>query len=515
MAKPVFTFLVDFDGTGAFATDVSSVVVSADWQLGFSAPFDLMARDNTAQVVVQNGTRNFSPEYASGAYYGNLLPGRALKITSTYASVTRTMWVGWISSYRPSVNVKGDRTCTLACTGWFERAQRRESLIPIQLGQTADAVIAVILDESDILPPGITGRWILGVSTLGVSTYLGAVTDYFNALDTGDTAFAFAGDWDANTTVYSAVREMVEREGGRFWGSRAGILTFASRTFFPTHTTSVATFADNMQAMDYIYGDDVSNIITTNYEPRTTGSAGSTLATLAKSAAITGLGSVDIEFRFVAAGVGGTVGATALVTPVTVTDFSANSQADGSGVNLTSYISVAIVSTTATAATVRYTNAGSASGFIQAASKLRGTPLTRFDGLAYTATDADSVLAYGRLAYTSPGVQDSLADATTLGDYQLSLRKDPVGRVDSVVWSGWDTAHTADMLTLTVGDRIVMTEQQTQANGAWFILGEAHSVSAGAYNVTWVLEDAGTILYWLLGTATQSELGQTTILGPL
>ena len=61
MAKPVFTFLVDFDGTGAFATDVSSVVVSADWQLGFTAPFDLMARDNTAQVVVQNVTRNFSP----------------------------------------------------------------------------------------------------------------------------------------------------------------------------------------------------------------------------------------------------------------------------------------------------------------------------------------------------------------------------------------------------------------------------------------------------------------------
>jgi len=27
-------------------------------------------------------------------------------------------------------------------------------------------------------------------------------------------------------------------------------------------------------------------------------------------------------------------------------------------------------------------------------------------------------------------------------------------------------------------------------------------VSAGSYNVTWVLEDAGTIIYWLLGTAT-------------
>ena len=60
-----------------------------------------------------------------------------------------------------------------------------------------------------------------------------------------------------------------------------------------------------------------------------------------------------------------------------------------------------------------------------------------------------------------------------------------------------------------------MTEQQTQAGGAWFILGEKHDVSESAYNVTWVLEDAGTIIYWLIGTATQSEIGETTFVGPL
>ena len=91
MAKPVFRYYIDFAGTGAFASEVTSVLISAQWQLGFSQPFDLVARDNTAELVVQNITRDFSPEYASGAYYGNVLPGRAVKITSTYASVTRTM----------------------------------------------------------------------------------------------------------------------------------------------------------------------------------------------------------------------------------------------------------------------------------------------------------------------------------------------------------------------------------------------------------------------------------------
>ena len=41
MAKPVFRYYIDFDGTGAFGTEVTSVLMSAQWQLGFSQPFDL------------------------------------------------------------------------------------------------------------------------------------------------------------------------------------------------------------------------------------------------------------------------------------------------------------------------------------------------------------------------------------------------------------------------------------------------------------------------------------------
>ena len=62
MAKPVFTFYIDTGNDGAFASDVSAAVISAQWSLGFAAPFDLIARDNTAELVLQNSTRDFSPE---------------------------------------------------------------------------------------------------------------------------------------------------------------------------------------------------------------------------------------------------------------------------------------------------------------------------------------------------------------------------------------------------------------------------------------------------------------------
>ena len=513
MAKPVIRLYLDTVGDGTFATEITSVVISAMWQLGFAMPFDLVARDNEATITVNNSSRNFSPEYTSGAYYGYLLPGRGIKITSTYASVTRTMWLGWLSAIAPMPDVKGLRTCELRCSGWFERAQRKTSTIPLQLEKTADETIAVILDESDILPPGVTGRWLLGVSLLGTSTNLGAITDYFNALDTGDTTFAFAGDWDINTSVHEAITSMVQREAGRFWQARTGVLQFAPRTWFPTRTTIAATFADGMTRMDYVYGEDVRNIISTNYEPRTTGSAASTLSTLAASALIASNDYLDVEFYYTGV-TGATIGATALIVPVANTDYTVNTLEDGSGVDLTANVTAAITVTNATTATVRYSNVGAAA-YLQATSKLRGTPLTKYNQLTYTTSDTDSVLSYGQQAFLSPGVQDSLGDATTLGDYQLSLRKSPVGKVSSVQWAAWNTSQTVNLLTVTVGDKITLSEQQTQANGNWFVIGEVHNFSAEEYNIIWVLEDAGTIVYWSLGTAAQSEIGDTTILGPL
>lgn len=514
MAKPVFKFEIDISNDGTFALDITSVVRSANWQLGMGAAFDLMARDNTAEIIVNNITRNFSPDYTGGAYYGTLTVGRGVKITSTYAMVSRTMWVGWIATINPDSNIMGSRQCTISCNGWFERAMRRESIIDLQTNQTADTIISEILDASDILPPGLIGFWVLGASVLGTSTVLGSITSYFIALASGNTVFAYAGDWVAHTTVHAAVREIVEREAGRFWQRRDGVLVFANRQWFPSQYSVAAVFADKMQQMSYSYGQDISNIVTTSYAPRIVGSSGTTIATLASATEVGASDYTDIEYRFTLADTTGTIAATALITPVSITDYTANSLADGSGTDLTANITVSIISSEATVAMVRYTNSGVAA-FILASSKLRGTPLTKFNQLFYEASDTTSILNHGKLAYTTQGVQDSLADATTLADYQLSLRKSAVGRVSSVTWSGWDTSLSTSVLSVTVGDKITLSEQQTQISGNWFVLGELHSYAADAYNVTHILEDGGTIVYWLIGIATQSELGTNAYLAPL
>lgn len=513
MAKPEFKFYLDTAQDGSFSTNITAYVISANWSLGFAAPFELMARDNTAALVCNNSDRRFSPEYTSGAYYGLLVTGVALKITSTYASTTRTMWIGWIASISPHHNTKGDQLAELDCNGWFERAQRYESRIPLQIAQTADQVIAVILDESDILPPGITGRWILGRGLLGTSTTLGAITDYYNS-DTGDTTFAFAGDWDSGTTVHAAVQSMVEREAGRFFQKRDGTLQFYRRLHFPADTMSLASFSDANTEMSYVYGADVSNYVVVEYAPRSVGSAGATLATLASAAALTALGDTTIEYAFTSDVSETTIGATALITPIPTTDYTANTLEDGTGANVTSSVTAAISLTLATGASVTYTSTYASTIYLMPTSKIRGTPLTKYNAQRYVAQDDASLLEYGRLPFQAAGIQDTLADATTLASYQLDLRKDAVGRVNAYTLAGYDTNRTVQVLTRTLGDRITMHESQTQANGDWFIIGEEHALDSD-YRVTWMLEDAGTIIYWAIGNTGASELGDTTWLGPL
>lgn len=513
MAKPTFAFYIDTADDGSYAANISSVVIEAEWQIGFAEPFQLMARDSTATLLVNNGTKDFSPEYASGAYYGNLQPGRALKITSTYASVTRTMYVGWIAMVTPTFNSKGNLTASIECNGWFERAQRFESRIPLQIAKRSDEVIAAILDGSDILPPGFTGFWILGKGLLGSSTILSSVGSYFT-FDTGDVTFAYAGDWDAETTVYDAIQQTVGREAGRFFQKRDGTLQFFRRLHFPTNTTVTAIFSDGMTALDYSYGADLSNVVVAHYEPRIVGAAASVLTTFAAAVLVPSASFVDVILVFTTQDAGATIAATLLITPLANTDYAANSLEDGSGANLTANVTASITVTNASSATIRYTNSGAAA-YLLATSQLRGTPLTKFNTQDYIAIDETSLLAHGKLAFDIDGVQDTFSDAASLGDFQLALRKDPVAKITACTWAGWNTNLTAQVLTRTIGDRITLHETQTAANGDWFILGERHTVSANDYQCAWVLENAGTIIYWMLGNAGYGELGTSTILGPL
>ena len=511
MARPVVNVYMDLAGDGGFATNVTSYLVAASWQLGFTAPFEAMARDSTATVMLVNTDRRFSPEYSIGPYYGTLTTGKAIKITTTYLTVTRTMFIGWMQSFIPASGVNGSRQCEVDCNGWTQRAELAESVIPLQLEKRADEVITTILENSAVYPAGFAGFWFLGSGLLGQTTKLGSTSSYLIA-DEGQTTFAYSGDWAAGTSVYAAILEMAQREAGRVFISRDGLIYFYDRHHLISNQTSLSTLANQTVSLAYSYGSDIANYITVQYEPRVTGTAGSTLATLSDAVKLEPNVETLVSFRFTAAASGATVSAATVITPVINTDYTANTIDDGTGIDTTSYVTLTVQQTSASEITIAFTSTYTDNVFLLATTKVRGTPLTSYGMQTYVSQDETSILTYGKRALQLSGKQDSLQDATTLGDFQKLLRYNPVGKLSSALFNALDTNNTVAVLARTIGDRVTITDTMTSATGDWFIIGEQHNVSVSSYTADWLLEDAGASAYWSIGSST---LGISTALAPL
>ena len=518
MASPTWRlYLRDIVTNGTY-TEISSYLESGGWSLGFGAPYEPMARESTLSVTLNNADKRFSPEFSSGAYYGKLEPGILIKLTSTDPadSTVRTMFVGWVDSVIPTAGASPDKAIITA-QGFNARAALSEVSIPIQENVTYDAVLDKILETSRVYPPG-ANAWYLGVvgqSEIGQTTELGSVST-FSDFESGISTFLFAGDsWSDNTSVYGAMQETVGREYGRLYSKRDGVLKAVNRHYLIRQKTvdyAITTFSD----MDYQYGasQDMANLVNVRAATRRE-TATQVVAGLQNPVSISAGGTVDVTYVIEGQSSGEKVAVKNPITPAATTDFLCNAASNGSGTNLTSSCTGAIVSdkSFATRVTVRYSLSGSTNGYITFG-QLRGTKVDQFAVVEQSKQDDDSIRDYGRRQLTWNYNMDSIDTANSVADFILRERKDPRGRVKTISFKPTTSAAIlTQALTRSIFDRVTVTDAQTGLSAApYYIITETHAFEAQDYSVVWHLEPTSATDYWVLGTNT---LGQTTTLGPL
>ena len=79
----------------------------------------------TAQYVLLNNSREFEPEYASGAYYPDVLPWVPVRESVTYDGWSQIRWQGYVEGWRPHYFQAGKAsTCRLRCTDAFRMFNR-------------------------------------------------------------------------------------------------------------------------------------------------------------------------------------------------------------------------------------------------------------------------------------------------------------------------------------------------------------------------------------------------------
>lgn len=512
--RATWEIAIDFGRDNAFSGDdvITDYVRSITWTLGFRETFAPIANVGTLSMTLRNTDRRFSPENSNSPHFPNFTHGRPVRVRSTANGVTRTHFLGWIDYIQPEPGQYLERQTQVQVKGFLNRAQTAETFIPVMQDVTADEVVSAIMQGSGIYPPACNG-WILGVFSLGGIT-LNNFSDFLTT-ETGVANFGVVGDqWGDRTTAYGALRDVAGREGGRIFEDRDGVIHFWNRDHLTLDTVADASFDNSMSQMEYRYGDLFVNRVIVTARPRKMGTTDEVLGQLDKAVKILAGESKEISFRYADQDAGVSVAGKNALAPVANTDYEANSAEDGSGTDYTSSVTAVIVEESATRSKILFSNSAIVDVWIQPGATIRGTKITDYGQIDVERMDADSIVEFGPRYYTYPFEMDDVAEAENMASFILDNRNRARGRIASMMLPGYRDAATLEQcLSRTIGDRITVVEEQTDINGAYFIIGETHQLEMnGDYRVTWLLEPA-VFAYWVLEQSGAGELGEMTNLG--
>lgn len=502
---PTWEVYVDWGNDGIdSADDITPYVHAAAWSLGAREPYQLAADESTLTMTLVNSDKRFSPEYASGPYYGQILPRRRCQVIADGT----VMWTGWLETVTPEPSPQP--YARLVAHGPKLYLDESEVYIPLQEGKRSDEIIETILNDVD-LPTVTTGVWLLGVdgsSELGETTYV--TNSSFGAeLEEGSQTFAYAGDtWESGVTAYAAIKGVVEAERGRIFFNRSAQPVFWGRQHTqlnrtPSRTITAASFAE------YVYGANWANIVRVRFAPRTVSAASNdVLYQLEKDLIVRPGQHIIVRAHYQSAPgvqIAGkdpqepSTGASTLAYTggtVTVTDFQADARS--ALIELTN-------SDTATAATVTTLT-------------VLGKKIEIYRPTDVEVHDSASItLHWQRIHQIDASMLDDGDDAHQIAHYELARRKDPFGELRSLLLLPRDDETVGHMIGAEIGSVIAVDLSADNINhsGLYIVIGEEHATVDGMskHQTRLYLERLNLNDVWLLGEAGFSELGETTVLG--
>jgi len=491
-----YTIAINKNHDGDFTDieeDISAHVIDLKWNLGFAQPYDSLADYSSAQITVRNATGLFSPERNA------LDSGTQIRIQSNDGTTTRTQFIGYVSHVAPTEGEWGDKTAVIHLQDsqpWLDDSQA--TLAP-QVDVTADAVIDALLDQAILRRAVIEGYCIIDVEDYNLinSTSIFPDENIARSLEVGKTQFAYVGDWwQESVPVRQAIRDLADSERGRFYISRDGQAIFLNRHYTLLTKTLSATFNDDMQNLDYSYGDARINQLSVIMTPREIGVNDTVLWQLDHSQRFTQDTQYTLNLRFL----------DDQSNPIGMLEFDDltavfNTSQDGLGTDVNDDISITILKTGFTSIQVQISNQRDDAVYLTSL-VITGKPLYRRNPIEIMISDGEGMHVYGLKSATwSLPALSNIEVAQAFAEYEVIRRKHPSGIIQSLTAIARD--HPIQVLGLTLFDRIRISETQTgQSAQDYFIIAEAHHISNGGshHQVTWTLEPADSTRFVIIDT---------------
>lgn len=499
MTVATYELLVDWDNDGDFL-DTGEDVTARTWRIStrsgrdFGSQLTGRAVAGTLRAVLNNESGDYSSFNSSSPIAGNILPGRKVQLTMD----STIIWTGFLESVEPQPGVNSANQAILRAIGPLGYLNQFDVDLPMSTSIATGAAVTAVLDET---------TWPVGDRTI----------------DTGQTTIdrIFLGEQKTLT----ALRAVEATEAGFIRETPDGKIAFEDRhhRLKTPHFTSQASFSD-APAAARVYGGirqedplpHIVNVFEAQVRVYTVGSL-ATLWTLPES----GADSPSIEAgesRDFWASYPNPVSATdavavdAWTTPVITTDYTANSQADGGGVDHTADIVIA-VSKFGTTMKITMTNNAAVKVFITLL-QARGTPITVSDPVLVKSEDSASQTAFGKRTYRNPSqFLPDTGEAQAWCDFNIAIFKDPLPILSMRVNANRDATHITEVRTRDVSDRITVVASNNAGLGInedFFIEAIDHEIdNRNRFHIAeYTLSQAdGFSGYWVLG---KSKLGLST-----
>jgi hypothetical protein len=524
---------------GVSWTDVSADVLSCRWSKGImsNGPNDRVANTGVLRMELNNSASN------SQAQLGAYAPGNAnvrtgfdtgirYRLSFTKDGVTFYKFHGRIESIDPIPGQYEARRTKVVVYDYMGIASHHAlELLTFATTKRIDEVMPLITANMPIAP--LNTSYATGISTFPTvfdttRENTKAVAE-FKKLAMSEQAYIYttgnltdgetlvAESRDTRADVTNTILTVSESESGFLLQENGDFLLQENGDQIILNATQSASFDNTMLPNSKIsWSKYLYNQVKGISYPREVGTSNEVLFTLQKVISITA-GETTTATRGTYRDPGGSsarVNGKDMVTPVSGTDYTANTAEDGSGSDIKADLVVAVTFGTESAE-YTLTNNNAATMYVTLL-QFRGIKILRFDPTISIQEDTVSQAAHGlkplnvKMEYLDdPTIADSFTASV------LSRNKDPILSADKIkLNTGTSSMNMYGFLQLAEsGKRGEFIEDVSGMSGDWFVNGYEAQIIGGKYvEYGLVLSKAVLTGTWKLGVVGRSELGTTTTL---
>lgn len=264
MAKYTVAFLIDNDAPYDFsdiglAPYILSMSVSCG---GKYAP--TWQRDGNATLTLDNSDRLFDPHNTSSIFFDKLLTKRRVRIFLNNV----LFWTGVIENLTPSIDTKNP-IVNLTLSQGLQNLKNIFITGKIYENKNGKQIAQALIDDSVYVPVGVDPVFILDYSEVGDNLTLDHGAEFVNEIFT-DIIYPYASDtWTIETSLYTALEELMQAEQATGHLSRAGRITCLPFWHVRTETIVGTENIDNSAiSANFVSNTNITNTAIAGYYTR-------------------------------------------------------------------------------------------------------------------------------------------------------------------------------------------------------------------------------------------------------